>query len=51
MSQLLGKKPANYEDATNQLIDQNDISMTLQGSEEEKNKVIRDLEKWYIENS
>ena len=51
MEKLIGKKPVNYEDVENRLIDKNDISVALNGSDEEKNKLIQDLENWYLENA
>jgi predicted DNA-binding protein len=51
IAKSIGKKPVNYEAVENRLIDKNDISMALNGSAEEKNKLIQDLEDWYLENS
>ena len=51
MATLLEKKPANYEDVENKLIDKNDISVALGGSDDEKHNLIRDLENWHLENS
>ena len=51
MEKLIGKKPTNYDEIANQLIDKADISMALSGSNEEKSKLIQDIENWYHENS
>ena len=51
MGKLIGKKPTNYDEIANQLIDKADISMALGGSDEEKSKLIQDIENWYRENS
>ena len=51
MEKLIGKKPVNYEDVEKKLIETNDISVALNGTDEEKNKLIQDLENWYLENS
>jgi len=54
LEKLSGKKPTiTYTDPNldNKLVDKNDISLALSGSDEEKTKVIQDLENWYRENS
>ena len=51
IEKLIGKKSVNYEEVENKLIESNDISVALNGTDEEKNKLIQDLENWYLENS
>lgn len=51
MAKLTGKKPVNIENVEIGLVDENDISLALNGSDEEKTKLIQDLENWHLENS
>jgi hypothetical protein len=54
LEKLSGKKPKiTYTDPNleNKLVDKSDISLALSGSDEEKIKLIQDLENWYLENS
>jgi len=50
-TELTGEKLTNYDDIANNLIDKADISIALNGSDEEKSRIIQDLENWYHEHS
>lgn len=51
LAELTGNKPANYDEVKNHLIDKADISVALNGSDEEKTRVVQELENWYLKNS
>ena len=50
-TELTGEKLTNYDEIADNLIDKTDISVALNGSSEEKNRVSQELENWYLENS
>ena len=51
MARVAGKKPTNYDEVTDTLVDAYDMQLPLGGSEEERSRLMRDLETWYREHS
>jgi hypothetical protein len=51
LAKLTGNKSANYDEVENHLIDKVDISIALNGSDEEKTRIVQELENWYRKNS
>ena len=50
-TELTGEKLTNFDEIADSLIDKADISIALNGSDEEKSRIIQDLENWYHKNS
>ena len=51
LAELTGNKPANFSEVENRLINKADISIALSGTDDEKKRLVQELENWYLKNS
>ena len=51
LAELTGNKPANFSEVENRLINKADISIALSGTDDEKKRLVQELENWYLKNA